>query len=180
MALILSYYPSVAGELVLGSMGGYLYMCDWEDSRRHPANLNRICRLLHTGAEFGSSPVIECAISQLDEYFQGDRRSFDIALRLCGTDFQQRMWQGLLNIPYGATVNYGEYARLIGRPGAVRAVAAAIGANPLSIIVPCHRVLGRNNSLTGYAGGLAAKKHLLELEKKRATRVSGSLVELGI
>ncbi|MDY4665563.1 MAG: methylated-DNA--[protein]-cysteine S-methyltransferase, partial [Prevotella sp.] len=101
---------------------------------------------------------------QLDEYFAGKRKAFDIQLQLTGTDFQNEVWNALLDIPYGATKSYKDIARYIGKPKAVRAVAGAIGANGISILIPCHRVTGSDHSLTGYAGGLEAKKMLLGVE----------------
>ena len=101
---------------------------------------------------------------QLAEYFSGRRRRFDLALDLRGTDFQKRCWQELLKIPYGETRSYADIARAIGSPSAVRAVGLANGQNPIAIIVPCHRVIGSDGSLTGYGGGLEIKRKLLELE----------------
>ena len=102
--------------------------------------------------------------SQLDDYFAGRRASFALPLDLRGTDFQQAVWQALCAIPFGQTTTYGRHAERLGNPRAVRAVGTAIGRNPLSIIVPCHRVLGATQALTGYAGGLARKRELLALE----------------
>jgi methylated-DNA-[protein]-cysteine S-methyltransferase len=101
---------------------------------------------------------------QLDEYLAGRRRAFDLPLELAGTEFQQLCWQELQRIPYGETRSYGEQARRIGRPAAVRAVGHANHDNPIGVIVPCHRVIGANGALTGYAGGLDMKRILLELE----------------
>jgi len=108
--------------------------------------------------------VVRTAERQLTEYFAGDREEFDLPLDPNGTPFQMRVWRALLQIPYGETVSYGELARRIGRPKAQRAVGAANGSNPLPIIVPCHRVIGSNGSLTGYGGGLDIKRHLLDIE----------------
>ena len=108
------------------------------------------------------------AVRQLGEYFAGDRTEFDLDLALVGTAFQRRVWEALLTIPYGETRSYGEIARQIGSPGAFRAVGLANGHNPIGIIVPCHRVIGSNGSLTGYGGGLDRKRALLELEKSRS------------
>jgi methylated-DNA-[protein]-cysteine S-methyltransferase len=114
-------------------------------------------------------PVLRQAIAQLGDYFAGRRARFDLPLDLQhGTGFQQAVWQALLAIPSGATTSYGEIGQRIGRPAAVRAVGAAVGRNPVSVIVPCHRVLGRDGSLTGYAGGLARKTALLQLEGRPA------------
>ena len=101
---------------------------------------------------------------QLKEYFAGERRTFDLTLDLAGTDFQRKVWSALLSIPYGETRSYGEIAAQIGHPGAVRAVGAANSRNPVSIIAPCHRVIGSTGKLTGFAGGLDAKAQLLTLE----------------
>ena len=112
-----------------------------------------------------SHPVLDAAARQLGEYFHGQRQRFDLALDLeQGTPFQRSVWRALLAIPAGATTSYGTLATGLGRPQAVRALGAAVGRNPLSIIVPCHRVVGNNGSLTGYAGGLDRKQALLELE----------------
>lgn len=105
--------------------------------------------------------------SQLDEYFDGRRSAFDVALALDGTPFQREVWDGLRAIPYGETVSYGELAERIGRPGAQRAVGLANGQNPVAIVVPCHRVIGADGSLTGYGGGLDRKRFLLALEAGR-------------
>ncbi|MCY1226600.1 Methylated-DNA--protein-cysteine methyltransferase [compost metagenome] len=104
------------------------------------------------------------ACRQLDRYFEGRLKRFDLPLAPRGTPFQQRVWQALLEIPYGHTTSYSELAERIGNPKSVRAVGTANGANPISIIIPCHRVIGRDGSLTGYAGGLARKALLLKLE----------------
>ncbi|MCL5245461.1 methylated-DNA--[protein]-cysteine S-methyltransferase [Cellulophaga sp. 20_2_10] len=108
--------------------------------------------------------VLEDAVYQLQEYFSGERAIFSIELNPEGTDFQKKVWKGLLEIPYGKTCSYLELSKVLGDPKAIRAVAAANGKNPLWIIVPCHRVIGSDGSLTGYAGGLHRKKWLLEHE----------------
>ncbi len=115
-----------------------------------------------------SKPKLHAAVRELDEYFAGTRRQFDVPLRPSGTPFQLEVWGALLTIPYGETASYADIARRIRRPRAVRAVGAANGANPLSIIVPCHRVIGSHGDLTGYGGGLPAKRWLLAHERKHA------------
>jgi len=110
-------------------------------------------------------PVLAQARTQLAEYFAGRRARFDLPLAARGTPFQQAVWQALLAVPFGGTSTYGAIAAAIRRPRAVRAVGAAIGANPIGIVVPCHRIIGRDGSLTGYAGGLDRKAKLLELER---------------
>lgn len=113
----------------------------------------------------GSSPVLSEAARQLEAYFKGDLLGFDLPLELEGTDFQRRCWLALASIPYGQTVSYGEQARRLGLgPEAARAVGAANGQNPLPIVLPCHRVIGANGSLTGFGGGLDVKRYLLEFE----------------
>ena len=110
-------------------------------------------------------PYLRLAAHQLNEYFAGSRQQFDLPLALRGTDFQRAVWLALMAIPFGQTTTYGEHAQQIGKPNAVRAVGTAIGRNPVSIIVPCHRVLGASGALTGYAGGLERKRFLLRHEQ---------------
>ena len=108
------------------------------------------------------------AVAQLDAYFAGERRAFDLPLDLRGTPFQERVWARLRRLPYGATVTYTELAAAVGRPDVVRAVAAAVGRTPVPIVVPCHRVVGAGGALTGYGGGLHRKAALLDLERRVA------------
>ena len=115
--------------------------------------------------EVDDDPTLEAAASQLTEYFDGGRRDFDVALDLRGTEFQQQAWRQLAEVPYGETRTYGEQAEAIGRPGAFRAVGAANGRNPIPVILPCHRIVGSDGSLTGFAGGLDTKRRLLNLEQ---------------
>lgn len=109
-------------------------------------------------------PVLLEAATQLEEYFRARRKSFSIPLRLAGTEFQQRIWREIARIPYGETIDYSELAKLSGAPAAVRAAGTTTGRNPISIIVPCHRVMGKGGRLCGFAGGLERKRYLLELE----------------
>ena len=122
-------------------------------------------------APFETSPVLQRCISQLDEYFTGTRRAFDFPMQQPGTTFQQKVWEGLLAIPYGRTVSYLALSKTLGDAKAIRAVGTANGRNNLAIVVPCHRVIGSNQSLTGYAGGLWRKQWLLEHEAKVANGV---------
>ena len=119
----------------------------------------------------GTSPVLERAAAQLAEYFAGARVGFDVPLAAEGTAYQQRVWKLLTTIPFGETWSYGKLAKAMGAPNASRAVGAANGKNPLWIIVPCHRVIGADGSLTGYAGGISAKKWLLAHEQRQQTLV---------
>ncbi len=115
-------------------------------------------------AGVATNDVCEKAVAQISEYFAGSRQEFDLPITLEGTEFQQQVWQELRSIPFGQTVSYGDLARSIGKPSAVRAVGAANGDNPVSIIVPCHRVIGSDGGLTGYGGGLPRKQWLLKHE----------------
>lgn len=157
-------YESPYGVLLLGSFGDRLCLCDWQAAKRRDSAERRLKRLLNAEFDDGPSGVIETAVAQLDEYFAGRRAKFDVPLLFVGTEFQKTVWNELLNIPFGKTISYGELARRIGMPKAVRAVANAIGANVMSIFVPCHRIIGSNRSLSGYRGGSAAKRKLLEQE----------------
>lgn len=159
-------YCAPCGELLLGSLGERLCLCNWVEEKHQ----GRVARRLHErlGAEFaeGETEVVRMAARELDEYFAGRRRSFGVPLLFAGSDFQEKVWRGLADVPYGETVTYGELAQMLGVPKSVRAVANANGANAISIFAPCHRVIGHDGSLTGYGGGLAAKKFLLELERR--------------
>ena len=162
---IISYrYESPCGVLTLGSLGDRLCLCDWQIEKHRDHVDRRLQRILNAEFVEGTSDVIEKAVRELDEYFDGKRREFDVPLMFVGTEFQKRVWEELLTIPFGTTISYGEMARRIGMPTSVRAVANANGANSISIFAPCHRVIGSDNSLTGYRGGLGAKIHLLTLE----------------
>jgi methylated-DNA-[protein]-cysteine S-methyltransferase len=111
-------------------------------------------------------PTLTAAAHELGQYFAGDRTAFTVPLRAAGTEFQRAVWDAIAAIPYGETATYTELAEEVGRPTAVRAVGAAVGRNPLTVVVPCHRVVGASGSLTGYAGGLDRKRTLLALETK--------------
>lgn len=159
-------YLSPCGELILGSLEDKLCLCNWT-SELHPGRVERRLRtLLNAECADGPSAVTLMASRQLDEYFHRERTTFDMPLLFAGTDFQQAVWRQLLEIPYGQTISYGEMARRLGIPKTVRAVANANGANAICLFAPCHRVIGSNGSLTGFGGGLDAKKFLLKLEQR--------------
>ena len=162
-------YKSPVGEILLGSYEGKLCMADWKYRRMRTTIDNRLQKGLNAKYVEQHSEVIEKTIVQMQEYFKGRRKTFDIPLLMVGTDFQKSVWEGLVKIPYGMTASYLELSKCIGNEKAVRAVASANGANAISIIVPCHRIIGSNGDLVGYAGGLPAKKKLLELEKNLFT-----------
>lgn len=168
-------YDGACGRLTVGSYGDRLCLCDRAVEGHRSRIDERLRRELGAELVEGSSAVVDSARRELDEYFAGRRREFDIPLLLVGTEFQKLVWNALVSIPFGTTVSYGELARRIGRPKAVRAVANANGANAVLIFVPCHRVVGSDRSLTGYAGGLEAKACLLGLEQARTVDYFGIL-----
>lgn len=142
-------------------------MCDFVDRSEIAREMSGLMRLL-PGCRVvdGGHVYLDRLRAELDEYFEGRRKEFQIPLHLVGTPFQVRVWQALLQIPYGTTITYAQQARMIGNPAAVRAVAAANGRNRLPILVPCHRVIGADGSLTGYSGGVGRKAELLRLEHR--------------
>jgi methylated-DNA-[protein]-cysteine S-methyltransferase len=148
------------GTVRMAARGGALVGM-WFDGQKYDARAGDDWR------EAPDDPVLREAARQLDEYFAGERARFDLALAPDGTPFQQRVWRAVAEVPAGATTSYGEIARRLGCPTSVRAVGAAIGRNPLIVVVPCHRILGAGGALTGYAGGLERKVALLELEGGR-------------
>ncbi len=156
------------GGVVLGSFRGRLCLLGFGGREVRRTVEDRIKKTLNAEFVERDGKVLEKTRRQLDEYFKGLRRKFDIPLLMVGTDFQKSVWKALMSIPCGATSTYGQIAEDIGNPRVVRAVGSACGANPISIIVPCHRVLGSNGELVGYGGGLSLKRRLLELEQKNA------------
>ncbi len=161
-ALLRCSYASPLGPMTLAATSKGLAGV-WFDGQKHMPDTRG-------WPEQPDHPVLQQAQNELAQYFAGQRPRFDLPLDLGrGTDFQQQVWQGLLDIPAGQTLSYGALGTRIGRPAAVRAVGAAVGRNPISIIVPCHRVVGADGALTGYAGGLERKTALLKLEQTMAT-----------
>ena len=154
------WMESPVGDLLIVADEAAVRMIGFREGQ-HPGKVKE-------GWREGGSLVAEAG-RQLDEYFEGRRRRFDLPLAPSGTPFQLRAWKMLQDIPYGATRSYGEQARAMGQPRAVRAVGAANGRNPIAIIVPCHRVIGGDGGLTGYGGGLDVKRFLLELERPQLT-----------
>jgi len=152
--------PSPVGVLTLVARDGSLAAVLWEHERANRVVLGELHR-------DDADPVLREASRQLGEYFGGERERFDLPLSFAGTTFQQQVWQALLSIPFGETRSYAQIAAQIGNPTAVRAVGAANGRNPISIIAPCHRVIGAAGALTGFAGGLEAKRYLLNLEARQ-------------
>ncbi len=163
--IVHQYWESPCGILDLASIEEELVMADWVDGWHRAATLSRFHRLTKLDFKEGTSDVIEKTKKELEEYLAGKRKLFDLPLRLIGTPFQKRVWQELQKIPYGETISYWQIARNIDCK-AFQAVGGAVGANPFSIIIPCHRVCGKDGGLTGYGGGLEAKKWLLAHERK--------------
>jgi methylated-DNA-[protein]-cysteine S-methyltransferase len=149
-------FPSPLGTMLLARTEAGLAGAWFEAQKWHPAELD--------APERPDDPLLQRAATQIGEYFAGQRSQFDLPLDLHGTAFQQSVWRALCTIESGATQSYASVARSVGSPQAVRAVGAAVGRNPVSVIVPCHRVVGTDGSLTGYAGGLERKRALLALE----------------
>ena len=162
-------YKSPIGELLLGSYEGKLCLADFKYRRMRTSIDNRIQKGLKAEYIEQSSEVIEETIKEMKEYFVGERKDFDIPLLMVGTDFQKSVWEGLIQVPYGTTASYLELSRNIGNEKAVRAVASANGANAIAILIPCHRIIGSNGDLVGYAGGLPVKRQLLDLENNLFT-----------
>ena len=156
MTMYYCYLETPIGELLLVGENGALVQVEFE-KRSHVIPPDPAWR--------EDNSALRPHARQLTEYFRGKRRAFDIKLDLRGTEFQIEVWNALLDIPYGETISYGELAGRVGRPNASRAVGAANGKNPIPIIVPCHRVIGSDGTLTGFGGGLPTKKALLELER---------------
>jgi methylated-DNA-[protein]-cysteine S-methyltransferase len=160
------YHSTQIGEVVVGSFDGKLCLLDFGEQGHRGIAEDRVRRALNGELVEQDDEVLRATSRQLDEYLEGQRMRFDIPVRMVGTEFQKRVWNALLRVPYGATSTYGQVAVDIGRPRAVRAVGNACGANPIGIIVPCHRVVGSNGGLVGYGGGLPLKRKLLALEQK--------------
>ena len=157
-------FKTPVGELTLGSYQNKLCMCDWTYRKMRTTIDNRIKQGLKSEFYEGTTPVIDETIEQLNEYFKAQRKTFSIPLMLVGTNFQRTVWEALLKIPFGQTYSYLKLSQHMGNEKAIRAVASANGANAISILVPCHRIIGSDGNLVGYAGGLSAKMKLLELE----------------
>jgi methylated-DNA-[protein]-cysteine S-methyltransferase len=154
------------GELVLGSFGGRLCLLGFGDRGRRRVVDGRIKKGLDAEFVERDDEILEKTRKEVEEYLAGNRKEFDIPLLLVGTAFQRSIWNELIKVPYGATATYLQIARAIGNEKAVRAVGQANRANPIPIIVPCHRIIGRSGELIGYGGGLSVKKRLLELERR--------------
>ena len=163
MSLAYKLIDSPVGKLKLVASDKGLVAILWENDKPSRVRLSEL-------VEDEKHPVLAKTEQQLGEYFAGRRKTFSVSLDMRGTPFQKNVWEALLAIPFGETKSYGQLAKQLGNPRATRAVGAANGRNPISIIVPCHRVIGSSGKLTGFAGGLETKAHLLDLEE-RGTRL---------
>ncbi len=161
----IQYHKTEIGELILGSFLGKLCLLGFGYGKTRRAIDDRIRRGLNAEFVEQDDEILERTRKQLDEYLNGNRKEFDIPLLMAGTDFQKSVWNALMEVPYGATSTYLQIAKDIGKGRAVRAVGNANRANPISIIVPCHRIIGSDGELVGYGGGLALKERLLKLEQ---------------
>lgn len=164
MSIYKQYFKTPLGELILGEYSGKFCLCDWRYRKMRQTIDDRIQEGLQTKFEDEQTDLIVEAQKQLEEYFQKQRTTFDLPLLFVGTTFQKQVWEELLNVPYGKTETYYGLSKRLNNTNAIRAVAAANGANAISIIVPCHRIVGSNGELVGYAGGVDVKQKLLRIE----------------
>ena len=163
--IFLHHYSSPVGELILGDYNNQLCLCDWQYRKMRKEVDKRLLKGLQAEFEEKLTPLLIETQKQLQAYFDKKRTTFDLPLLLVGTDFQQTVWKTLQQIDYGKTQTYLGLSNQLNNPKAIRAVASANGANAISIIIPCHRIIGSNQELVGYAGGLSAKRKLLALEQ---------------
>lgn len=159
------------GVMIAAATEKGVCMFEFADYKLLELELKQLSTTFNAPLVQGDNPHLQTLKKQLEQYFEGERKDFDISLDLVGTEFQKQVWLSLLQVPYGHTTTYGKQAELLGKPSAVRAVANANGKNKISIILPCHRVIGADGTLTGYGGGMWRKKKLLEFEKKHLKHV---------
>jgi len=162
------YHSTQIGEVILGSFHGKLCLLDFVKGKTRGTVEDRIRQVLNAELVEQDDDILRETRRQLDEYLEGLRKGFDIPVLMLGTDFQKDVWNAVTRVPYGATSTYSQIARDIGKERAVRAVGNAMAANPISIIVPCHRIIGSGGKLVGYGGGLSLKRRLLTLEQRNA------------
>lgn len=165
------YHKTKIGELILGSFGDRLCLLDFRYRKMRTTVDNRIKKGLNADFVERNDEVLENTREQVAGYLAGNRTGFDIQILMVGTDFQKRVWNALMQVPYGTTCTYFELARSIGNEKSVRAVANANGANSISLIIPCHRIIGSDGELVGYGGGIGVKKWLLRLEQENSSPV---------
>lgn len=172
--IILAHYESPVGTMEIGDLDGKICICDWSAAKQACTINHRMLRYLDATLVEGSTELTDSTVRQLNDYFAGSLHNFEIPVLFAGSEFQCRVWTELMRIGYGMRISYGELSHRIGNAKAVRAVANACASNPLSIIVPCHRVIGVKSELTGYRGGVSAKMYLLDLE----ARIAGASLPL--
>jgi methylated-DNA-[protein]-cysteine S-methyltransferase len=160
----IQYYKNQYAHFILGSYEGKLCLLDFRYRKMRKTVDNRLKKGLNAQFVEQDDAILQETKKQLEAYFTMQRKSFDIPMITVGTEFQKKVWQALMKVPYGKTASYLQLARAIDNEKAVRAVASANGANAIGIIIPCHRIIGSNGELTGYGGGLPLKKRLLKLE----------------
>lgn len=165
---VISYteFDSIVGRILLGVNNGAIWFLEFQGEGGRELQLARLSRHFNADVKPDECSLLARARQQLIEYFAGTRQQFDLPLRLTGTQFQSKVWTALTEIPYGRTCSYGDIARQLGQPHAMRAVGAANGRNQIPIIIPCHRVIGADGSLGGFSSGLWRKQILLELEAR--------------
>jgi AraC family transcriptional regulator, regulatory protein of adaptative response / methylated-DNA-[protein]-cysteine methyltransferase len=164
------------GIMIAGAVDEGICLLEFSDRRMLNTEYKVLERYLQTTVAEGQNRHFNTLLNQLKEYFEGTRKEFSLPLVIPGTDFQQAVWKELMKIPYGTTRSYQEQSAALGKPESIRAVANANGMNRISIVIPCHRIIGSDGNLTGYGGGLKRKKWLLDHEKKH----SGKSVELSL
>jgi AraC family transcriptional regulator of adaptative response/methylated-DNA-[protein]-cysteine methyltransferase len=164
------------GIMIAGAVDDGICLLEFSDRRMLNTEYRDLARYFKTSIEEGENSHFKTLLKQLKEYFEGSRKEFSLPLVTPGTDFQKAVWKALMEIPYGTTRSYQEQSAALGKPESIRAVANANGMNRISIIIPCHRVIGTDGHLTGYGGGLKRKKWLLDHEKKH----SGKAVDLSL
>lgn len=165
----IQYYKTAYGELILGAYNEQLCICDWRYRESRKTVDNRLIKGLKASFIEEDKKILQETKQQLSEYFNAKRKKFDIPLLMVGTDFQKSVWKALIQVSFGTTSSYLQLAETLGNKKAIRAVANVNGANAISILIPCHRIIGSNGKLVGYAGGLEAKEKLLNLEQNLAT-----------
>ena len=171
----IQYYKTTIGELILGSYNNKLCLLDFRYRKMRNVVDNRLKSGLNADFIERDDDLLAKTRVQLSEYFLGERELFDLPLLTVGTEFQKQVWNALMEVPYGTTVAYIDLAKKIDNEKAVRAVANANGANAIGIIIPCHRIIGKNGTLVGYGGGLPAKKKLLNIESRDKGLLPGLL-----
>jgi methylated-DNA-[protein]-cysteine S-methyltransferase len=163
------YHSTQIGEVILGSFHGKLCLLDFREGKARETVGDRIRQVLNAELVEQDDEILRETRRRLDEYLEGQRKGFDIPVLMVGTDFQKHVWNAVMRVPYGATSTYSQIARDMGKERAARAVGNAMAANPISIIVPCHRIIGSGGELVGYGGGLSLKRRLLTLEQRNVS-----------